>query len=167
MGHFCPKISLSKRYLVSAKTLYTEYLTFNYLCGNSQSYLSIYHFLQHSSSVLLQLKKYMISRKVAHQVQIFRLSAARVKVQQISDVIFHTKNQLFFNVWISFQCHERSFCTFSAETLYAIDKSSTSKCKFSDLPLLRLKFTKFLMSFLESRVSFFFKILITLQCYET
>ena len=28
---------------------------------------------------------------------------------------------------------------------------STSKCKFSDLPLLALKFTKFFMSFLEPR----------------
>ena len=37
--------------LNSAKTLYTGYLTFNYLCGNSQSYLSLYHFLQHNSSV--------------------------------------------------------------------------------------------------------------------
>ena len=36
----------------------------------------------------------------------------------------------------------------------ATDKSSTSKCKFSDLPLLALKFTKFLMLFLEPRVSF-------------
>ena len=39
-----------------------------------------------------------------------------------------------------------------AENLYAIDKSSTSKCKFSDLPLLALKFSKFVMSFLEPRV---------------
>ena len=37
---------------------------------------------------------------------------------------------------------------------HAIGKSSTSKCKLSDLLLLALKFTKFLMSFLESRVSF-------------
>ena len=43
---------------------------------------------------------------------------------------------------------------FLAQTQYTFDKSSTSKCKFSDLPLLALKFTKFLMSFLEPRVSF-------------
>ena len=136
--------------------------------GSSILYLSLYHFLQRSSSVFFQLKQYIISTKVAHQVQIFRLSAARVKVHQNPHVIFQTKSQFFFKVWISFQCHDRSFfCTFSAETFYAIDKSSTSKCKFSDLPLLRLKFTKFLMSFLESRVSFFFKLCITHQCYET
>ena len=32
---------LSKKYIASAKILYTEYLTFNYLCGNSPSYLSL------------------------------------------------------------------------------------------------------------------------------
>ena len=36
-----------------------------------------------------------------------------------------------------------------------LDRSSTSKCKFPDLPLLVSKLTKFLMSFLELRVSFF------------
>ena len=110
----------------------------------------------------------MISTKETHQVQIFRLSPAPVKVHQIPHLIFQTKSQFLFKVWISFQCHGREFfCTFSAEPLYAIDKSSTSKCKFSDFPLLRLKFTKFFMSFFESRLSFFFKLWITLQCYET
>ena len=42
---------LSKKYIASAKTLYTEYLPFNYLCGNPQCYLSLYHFLQHNASV--------------------------------------------------------------------------------------------------------------------
>ena len=88
-------------------------------------------------------------------MRIFRLSTARVKIFQIPHVIFQTKSQFFFKVWITSQCRERSFfCTFLAETLYAIDKSSTSKCKFSDLPLLALKFTKFFMSCLEPRVSF-------------
>ena len=133
MGYFCPKINLPKKYIASAKTLYTEHLTFNNLYGKSQSYLSLYHFSQHNCSLLLLLKHYIISTKVAHQVQIFRLSAVRVKVHQIPHVIFQTKCQFFFKVWISFQFHNRSlFCTFSGETLCAIDKSSTSKCRFSD-----------------------------------
>ena len=49
---------------------------------------------------------------------------------------------------------DNSSAFFLPETLYAIDKSSTSKCKFSDLPLLALKLTKFHMSFLEPRASF-------------
>ena len=43
---------------------------------------------------------------------------------------------------------------FSWNFIYAIDKSSTSKCKFSDFPLLALKFTKFIISFLKPRASF-------------
>ena len=63
------------------------------------------------------------------------------------------KSQFFFKIF--FQWHERSFfCTFLAETLYVIDKSSTSKFKFLYLPLLVFKFTKFFMSFLEPRASF-------------
>ena len=71
MGYFCPKINLPQKYIGSAKT-YTEYLTFNYLCGNSPGTLSLYHFLQYNFSVFFLAQT-----------------------------------------------------TFSAETLYAIDKSST------------------------------------------
>ena len=43
---------------------------------------------------------------------------------------------------------------FLAQTLHTLYKSSPSKCKFSDFPLLGLKFTQFLMSFFEQKVSF-------------
>ena len=70
--------------------------------------------------------------------------------------------RLFFKQEVSFSSKFGSLFSvmeiillyFLAETLYAIDKSGTSKCKFSDSPLLALKFTKFFMSFLEPRVSF-------------
>ena len=69
--------------------------------------------------------------------------------------LFQTNSQFFFKVWITLQCADRSFfCTFLAETLYPTDKSSTSKCKFPDLPLLALKFNKLFMLFLEPRVTF-------------
>ena len=42
IDYFCPKINLSKKYITSAKTLYTEYLTLNYLCENSPNYLCHY-----------------------------------------------------------------------------------------------------------------------------
>ena len=77
---------------------------------------------------------------------IFRLFTARVKIQQVPQAIFQTKSLFFFKVCVTLQCHERQlFCTFLAEYLYAIDKSSTCKCKFSELPLLPLKFTIFLI----------------------
>ena len=115
-------------------------ITFNYLCENSPNYLC--HFWNHKSffsSYFLQ--KYPI------KVLILRLSTAQAKVHQISHVTFQIKSQFFFIVLVFFQCHERQFFnTFLAETLYTIGKSSTSKFKFSDLLLLKLKFTKFLMS---------------------
>ena len=45
-------------------------------------------------------------------------------------------------------------CIFLGQTLHTLDESSPSKCKFSDFPLLTLKFTKFLMSFFKQKVSF-------------
>ena len=40
-------------------------------------------------------------------------------------------------------------CMRLAHTLHTFHKSSPSKCKFSDFPLLRLKFTKFITSFFK------------------
>ena len=53
-------------------------------------------------------------------------------------LIFHSKTPLYF----------------LAQTLHTFYKRSSSKCKFSDFPLLALKFTKFLMSFFKQKVSF-------------
>ena len=45
-------------------------------------------------------------------------------------------------------------CTFLTQKLHTFYKSSLSKCKFSDFPLLGLKFTKFLMLFFKQKISF-------------
>ena len=59
MGYFCPKINLPKKYIPSAKTLYTEYLTFNHLCENSPNYLChLNHFSRHNSSVFFLAQTY-------------------------------------------------------------------------------------------------------------
>ena len=42
---------------------------------------------------------------------------------------------------------------FLSQTLHTSYKSSPSKCKFSEFPLLALKFTKFLMLFFKQKVS--------------
>ena len=63
----------------------------------------------------------------------------------------------FFSKFVSFFSIMRdhsSVMFYITETLYTNDKSSTSKCKFSDLPLFALKFTKFFRSCMEPRVSF-------------
>ena len=80
-------------------------------------------------------------------MQIFRFSTARVKIHQIIHVIFQTKSE-FGSLFSVMRCH-------FIETSYAIEKRITSKCKFSDLSLLVFKFTKFAMSFLQPRASFY------------
>ena len=114
--YICPK-----KYIPSTKTLYTEDLL-STTCVKFTKLIVIFetisHFSRHNSSV-------------AHHDAIFRLSTARVKVHRILHVTFQTKSPFFFKGWIFFQRHERSFfCTFSAETLYAIDKSSSLNSNF-------------------------------------
>ena len=41
------------------------------------------------------------------KVQIFRLAIARIKIYQIRHLIFATKSQFFFKLYITHQCHER------------------------------------------------------------
>ena len=74
------------------------------------------------------------------------LSTTFVKIHQITYVIFETIYKSFFTT--------QFLCIFFAQTLHTFYKSSPSKCKFSDFPLLGLKFTSFLMSFFKQKVSF-------------
>ena len=76
------------------------------------------------------------------------------------------------NYWCHFWNRKSFFttqllCIFLAQTLHTSHKSSSSRCKFPDLQLLALKFTKFLMLFLEPRVSFSTNFSITLPCHGT
>ena len=67
----------------------------------------------------------------------------------------------FFKARVSSSLNFASFSSIMASSSsvlwlkqYIFEKSSTWKCKFSDMLLLALKFIKFFMSFLEPRVSF-------------
>ena len=80
-----------------------------------------------------------------------------VKIHRITYVIFETIFKSFLTT--------QFLCIFLAQTLHTFCKSSSSKCKFSDFPLLGLKFTKFLMSF-SNKKSLFFKVWIFFQCHE-
>ena len=76
------------------------------------------------------LKNTFLQLKHLQRIYPTLLSTSCMKIYQMNYFIFET------------------ICHFSRQPL------SISKWKFSDLPLLALKFTKFLMSFLEPRVSF-------------
>ena len=86
-------------------------------------------------------------------MHIFRFFKARVKIHQTMSY-FKQKASSYSKFGSIFSGREVTLLQFLAEILYAINKSSTLKRKFSDLPLLILKFTKFLMSFLEPKASF-------------
>ena len=79
--------------------------------------------------------------------QFFKFSMLELKLIKFRMRFFKQKVSLSLSWWL--------FCTFLVETLCAINKSSPSKCKYSDLPPLILKFTKFFMTFLlKPRPSF-------------
>ena len=137
MGYICPKN------ILLTKTLYNEDLsniTFNYLCENSPN--SIYHFWNHKSFFTTQLVCIILAQTLWNS----------------SNFLCHFSNKK----WVFLQSLDHSSVSweitllrfFSWNFIYAIDKSSTSKCKFSDFPLLALKFTKFIMSFLKTRARF-------------
>ena len=107
-----------KKFIPSAKTLYKEGLsniTTNYLCKNAPH--SLCHFWNHMSFFTTQLV-YIILAQTLHTFdknipsecrffRIFRFFTAQVKIHEISLVIFQTKSELFFKLWITVQCHER------------------------------------------------------------
>ena len=92
----------------------------------------------HNSFVLFLAQKNIFSTKVAHQSANFKLATARINTHQIPYVIFGTKSQSFFKFRITSQCHEKQpFFTFPSKTLYALDKRSPPKGRFSDFRLSR------------------------------
>ena len=158
MGYFCPKNTfvqlehyISKIYLtllsttcvkihqityVIFETIYKSFFTTQFLCI---FFAQTLHTFYKSSPSKSKFSDFLL---------------LGLKFTKFLIPFFKQKISLSFS-WIFFQCHERwFFCTFLAKALYAITKSSTLKCKLSDLPLVTLKFTKLLMSFLEPRASF-------------
>ena len=56
----------------------------------------------------------MLWTKIAHRSKIFGRLSGPVEIHQIPHVIFGTKNQFLFKLYITLQCHETSlFCIFS------------------------------------------------------
>ena len=98
------------------------------------------------------------------------IPSAKTYTEDLSNVIFNylCENPLSY-LW-NFLKHKWFFtkqllCIFLAQTLHTFCKSSLSKWKFSDFPLLKLKFTKFLMS-LFKKSQFLFKVSIFFKCHE-
>ena len=84
----------------------------------------------------------------------FLIPARFLQTEHLSNIIFNYLCENSPNYLFHFWNH-KSFlttqlpCIFLAQTLHTFYKSSPSKCKFSRFSLIRLKFTKFLMSFFK------------------
>ena len=103
----------------------------------------------------------MLSTKGTHQVQIFRLSTAHIKINQIPHVNFEKTSQFLVKFCIILQCHQKitPLYFFSSNNIYFAQKEpikgkifEASKCSGENL------------SYTSSQ--FFFKFYITLQCHE-
>ena len=86
-------------------------------------------------------KKYIPSAKTLYTVDLSNITFNYLCVDSPNYLCHFWNHKSFFTTQL--------LCIFLAQTLHTFYKSSPSKCKFSDFPLLRLKFTKFLMSFFK------------------
>ena len=103
-----------KKHIPSAKTYTVDLsnITFNYLCVDSQNYLR--HFWNHKSFFTTQLLCIFLAQTLhtfykssPSKCKFSDFPLLGLKVHQFPHVIFQTKSQFFFKVWIFFQCHER------------------------------------------------------------
>ena len=129
---------------------------FNAPVSSSSNFATFFTVMTHNSYVLFFGSNIIFFRQKQHiKVHVSRLATARIKINQISGVIFGTKSQFFLKLCITLQWHEiQLFWTFSSKNVYSFDKRSPSKCKFLDFWLLTWQLTKFLMSFFKPPVSF-------------
>ena len=91
--------------------------------------------------------------------KIYIVKAKTLYAEGLSNITFNYLGENSPSYLCHFWNHKWFFttqllCIFLAQTLPTFYKSSPSKCKFSNFPLLALKFTKFLMPFFNQKVSF-------------
>ena len=114
----------------------------------------ISHFM---TPLVCYLKHYILLTEIVHQSAHFQIFyTGRVKIHQIMS-FFKQKmsfSSKFGSLFIVMRDNPSALFQLKLYILY-INKSSTLKCKFPDLLLLILKFTKLIMSFLEPRASFY------------
>ena len=81
---------------------------------SSPNFVSLFSVMKDNSSVLFHLKLYMLSTKGTHQVQIFRLSTAHIKINQIPHVNSEKTSQFLLKIHqIQFQSKVNSRSKFT------------------------------------------------------
>ena len=92
------------------------------------------------------------------------IPTAKTYKEYLSNITFNYLREYSPNSLCHILNHQSFFttqlhCIFLVSTSHTFYKCSPSKCKFSDFPMLGLKFTKFLISFFKQKDNFFFQTL--------
>ena len=132
----------------------------------SSKFGSLSSVMRDNSSVLFQLKLYMVLKNYHVKVQIVRFATARIKIHRFSHVVFGTKSQFFFKL-LHHSSVSLPFCTFPSKSLYTLYKRGSSKCKFQKLLTARMEINQTPYVIFQARTQFSFKFCITLQCRNT
>ena len=75
------------------------------VCSSSNS-ASLFSVMRHNTSALFHLKFICFGQEEPIKVQIFSLSTAHMKINQIPYVIFQATSQFSFKFCITLQCHD-------------------------------------------------------------
>ena len=110
-------------------SFFKQKVSFSSKCGSLSSVM------RDNSSALFHLKPYMLSIKGTYQVQILKLSTARIKISQIPS-FFKPRISFPLNFASPFSVMTHNFSEIFWLKHYTLDKKSPSKCKISDFRLL-------------------------------
>ena len=124
-------------------------------------------FSRDNSSVFFWLKHDILSTKVAHQSASFRLSTTRVKILQVSHVIFHTKIQFFFKIWINLECYDITPLYFLRSNIIYFRRKQHMKVQIFSLATARIKLHQIPYVIFRTQSQFLFIFCITFHCHET
>ena len=110
---------------------------------------------------------YTLLKRSSWKWKFLRLSSGRVKFCQIPYANFETTSRFFSKFCITLQFHERLFlCTFLAQAIYTLLKTSPLKWQFLRLWSARVKFRQTPYANFETTSRFLSKFFIPLQFYE-
>ena len=132
------------------------------------NFASLFNSRKHNSSVLFHLNVIHFGQKDLIKVQIFRLSTAGMKINQIPYVIFRATCQFSFKICINFQCHDTYFLwNFLTAKLYFWTKRAHQCTIFQTFECSNESPPNSLNAIFETpRSKGLFNFCITVQCHE-
>ena len=100
------------------------------------------------------------------KVHVFRIFTTCVKIRQAPHVIFHTKIQFFFKIWINLECYDITPLYFLGSNILYFRQKQHIKVQIFRLATARIKIHQIPYIIFGTQSTFFFKLCITLHCHE-